>query len=710
MKRGAVPHALVAVLFAACGAAGCGGEPAPDRTDPADAPVARDSAGVAIVDNPGVDRTAALEVQQVGVLMGSGGFQGPGLGSVAVDPAAGRIYLVGAQGHTVRVLDTDGNHVRTLGRDGRGPGEFTGAHAVAVERDGTLLVLDPGRGIVARWSADGALLDESRIPVAYWGPGLEVVDGGLVTVSSTTRGPRLDQELVRVGGDGTARTLHIVPRELRQVEFPCGNLEAYRVFSPTVVWDGGDGLVHAQVGRGYRIDSWSGDRRVRSVRREVPPVEIDEEAAAERAALEMYGFLERCGIGALPFVRALGWEEEVTPVQAIAAIPGGGMAVSRTLDAVAPVPVDLFDAGGRYQGTVQAPGMPVAFLSPDRFVAVALNPRFGELSLTLNRFEGALVEQLGRGGGTVPGEAGRGRAAPEGMRRRAGGAGLDVQAGARAETGARPPLPGDAPLHPGVTFFTDCRRCPEMAALPGGTVVMGAAEGEAPAAADPTRPDWKEASEQPQVGVTLRPFAIGRFEVTFAQWDACVEAGGCAHTPDDEGWGRGARPVIHLSWDDARAYAAWLSQRTGHRYRLPTESEWEHAARGGTVTARWWGDGLDGEYVACDGCGTRWDRRSTAPVGSFPANPFGLHDVIGNVAEMVEDCWSDDHRGAHADGSPRRETSPYWRNGTCTRPLYRGGASVSTPGPCAPPTGCTTGMCPIGAGPSGTATAGASGW
>lgn len=226
--------------------------------------------------------------------------------------------------------------------------------------------------------------------------------------------------------------------------------------------------------------------------------------------------------------------------------------------------------------------------------------------------------------------------------------------------------------------FRDCDACPVMVELPPGEFVMGAAPGEAPAAGDATRPERAEAAEQPQVEVRIAgPFAIGKYEVTFAQWDACVAAGGCEHRPDDEGFGRAERPVLNIARRDAEQYVAWLSGVTGQPYRLPTEAEWEYAARAGTSASRYWGDAPDGRMIACDGCGSRWDKRSTRPVGSFPPNPWGLHDMLGNVSEWVADCWHPTHDDARADGASRVETSTGWRDGACQLPMKRGGTYSS---------------------------------
>ena len=162
------------------------------------------------------------------------------------------------------------------------------------------------------------------------------------------------------------------------------------------------------------------------------------------------------------------------------------------------------------------------------------------------------------------------------------------------------------------------------------------------------------------------PFAIGRYEVTFDEYDACVAAGGCPTEPYDHRWGRGRRPVINVSYADIEAYLAWLSDVSGHAYRLPTEAEWEYANRGGTTTAYWWGDAVGTGRANCRGCGSDWDGRGTAPVGSFAPNRFGLYDTTGNVLEWVADCWNPSHAGA-PDGPAAR------RDGDCRYRVIRGG-------------------------------------
>ena len=175
--------------------------------------------------------------------------------------------------------------------------------------------------------------------------------------------------------------------------------------------------------------------------------------------------------------------------------------------------------------------------------------------------------------------------------------------------------------------------------------------------------------ESPVHDVTIpAAFAVGAYEVTFEEWDACVAAGGCGgYRPDDRGRGRGRRPVFYMSRDDAQAYVAWLSRQTGAEYRLLSEAEWEYAARAGTETAYSWGNEVGTNRANCLSCGSQWDARQTAPVGSFQANAFGLHDMHGNLWEWVEDCWNGSYAGAPSDGSA-------WLEGDCASRVLRGGS------------------------------------
>jgi formylglycine-generating enzyme required for sulfatase activity len=155
--------------------------------------------------------------------------------------------------------------------------------------------------------------------------------------------------------------------------------------------------------------------------------------------------------------------------------------------------------------------------------------------------------------------------------------------------------------------------------------------------------------ELPLHEVALKPFMISLHEVTFEQYDRFAKATG-RPLPDDNGWGRGNRPVINVSWDDAQAYVEWISQQTGKHYRLPSEAEWEFSAAGGSLSTYWWGYATGKNNAVCFNCGSSWDGRSTAPVGSLKANGYGLYNTAGNVQEWVQDCYKSNYNGAPADG------------------------------------------------------------
>jgi len=181
-----------------------------------------------------------------------------------------------------------------------------------------------------------------------------------------------------------------------------------------------------------------------------------------------------------------------------------------------------------------------------------------------------------------------------------------------------------------LTEFKECAECPLMVVIPAGEFTMGS-------------PSAEQGAEKEHRVTLAAPFAVSKMEVTFEEWDACVADGGCGgYRPDDQEWGRGKHPVINVSWQNGQAYVDWLRRKTGKPYRLLSEAEWEYAARAGTTTRYAHGETLSPQQAnfdaTTDGSGpSDENRQRTVPVGSFPANRFGLHDMSGNVSEWVED-------------------------------------------------------------------------
>ena len=221
--------------------------------------------------------------------------------------------------------------------------------------------------------------------------------------------------------------------------------------------------------------------------------------------------------------------------------------------------------------------------------------------------------------------------------------------------------------------FRDCPDCPRMVTIPAGRFVMGSPRSER------ERFD----TEGPRHPVAVRAFALGATDVTVEQFgrfvaDSGYDAGAC-DWPQGLTW-RSAGPVhsprlpvVCVSWRDAQAYIDWLNRRVpGGGYRLPSEAEWEYAARAGTATARWWGQKIGVDNANCNGCGSRWDDKGIAPVDGFRPNPFGLYQMLGNVWQWTQDCWNESYVGAPGDGGA-------WLHGDCTRRVVRGGSWSNLP-------------------------------
>jgi formylglycine-generating enzyme required for sulfatase activity len=244
-----------------------------------------------------------------------------------------------------------------------------------------------------------------------------------------------------------------------------------------------------------------------------------------------------------------------------------------------------------------------------------------------------------------------------------------------AATSTAAPLSVDAErtLNPG-DKFVECDQCPQMIVVKAGSFLMGSPSDQ-----------FHQYDEVPQHLVTFtRPFAVGIYSVTFDEWDACVADRGCnGYRPDDSGWGRGRRPVINVSWNDVKAYVAWVSGKTGQPYRLLSEAEREYVTRAGTNATFWWGPSItslqanfSGRFIFT-GDATSQDRQQTLPVDSFAPNPWGLYQVHGNVWEWVEDCGhvlNAGYNGAPSDGSA-------WTDGVCDGGnVIRGGSWDAFPG------------------------------
>jgi formylglycine-generating enzyme required for sulfatase activity len=176
-------------------------------------------------------------------------------------------------------------------------------------------------------------------------------------------------------------------------------------------------------------------------------------------------------------------------------------------------------------------------------------------------------------------------------------------------------------------------------------------------------------AEKPVHQVSIKAFKLGATEITFDQWDACVAAGMC-YRPSDKGFGRGNHPVINVSWDDIQVYLKWLNALTDGGYRLPSEAEWEYAARSGSQAAYSWGNSVGENRANCADCGSQWSSNKTVPVKSFSANAFGLYDMHGNVWEWTQDCDNTSYQGAPSNGSA-------WLSGICTARAVRGGSWIS---------------------------------
>ena len=375
---------------------------------------------------------------------------------------------------------------------------------------------------------------------------------------------------------------------------------------------------------------------------------------------------------------------------------GQAIAAARGLAAAPAIPDAVIGRAGRARATAQAAKTPGEFLDAAKEFgeAARLAPWVAEYQF--NR--GVLLQKAEHYGEAALALDLYLRAAPDAkdrteVRKLIAGLRHIKDKSAQGGIDPTPPQAGRAPRaesHRAGGTFRDCSECPEMVAIPAGRFAMGSLENE----------HGRFDAEGPQHSVSVRPFALGKYDVTEEEFLTFLRETGYQPKPCDRlldmSW-RSPRPglayspgsadsprqpAVCVNWYDAQTYVAWLNDKVREQvfpsrggdgpYRLPSEAEWEYAARAGTTTARWWGDAIGVGNANCHGCGSEWDNRLIAPAGSFGPNPFGLYDILGNVWQWNNDCWNENYAGAPKDGST-------WTTGNCDRRVMRGGCWSNSP-------------------------------
>ena len=673
-RRGRAFTALLAGALAACG-----DTPA---TDPPAIAVDTLPDGSILVNNPAEGvwdrhpqrRWRLVETVRIGRRDG-GGPEAFGQVGAVVEDALGRMWVVDAQANEVRVFDRGGAFVRSVGREGEGPGEFKRIGPAFPGPDGQIWIEDIELARFEVFDTAGTRIAGHRSTIRLRGGWRHwTADGRFLAADVETRPDGEDHPFIKIHrlyDDGALEVVGTAvppimpepdPSQVVAFEYPDGGgIEQLLPFAPmTDLANGRDGdwwLLCASCGhRSYDLVRMNGDGdTLLTIRRRYDPVVIPEDV--RRDALSS---LERYEDGAT----------KVTPRLSLDLIPGeyppfgGFMAGSdgvlwlQAAIADGRTGFDVFSADGRYLGQpdirTSLDGMRFHTITTNSIYAVA----YGELGI--NQVVRLDIDREPVRDGTATGVS-----APGGPQ----GDGVVSDVG-EAEGAAEAPEPESVPTPP-EGAFQDCAVCPWMNEVPAGSFLMGSPESE----------EGRYENEGPRHRVEVAAFAAGVYEVTFDEWEACVEAGGCSYTPPEMG-PRGITPVMWVEWEHTREYAAWLSRETGEEYRLLTEAEWEYAARGGTTSARYWGESdrdqcrhangydktghdtignLYRQPVACDdGHGRR------APVGSYLPNAFGLYDMLGNVMEWTQDCGNGSYEGAPGDGSA-------WESGRCDYRVVRGG-------------------------------------
>ena len=380
-RSGSAARAHIAVALAVVAAASCATGEREVGTS-----VVYDSAGVTIIENPEPDRPLGVEVTPIADLIPPDSALTVVPWGVTTDEATGRIYVADRPNDRVVVFDAAGGYAGALGRSGDGPGEFRNPVAGAVDPSGSLVVWDSRRRILSRWSSGGDYLGEERAELDYGGFRFVVGTDWFVAVMDTAAEMAIRRQLV-VRSEGDATTLQEATEEMVLMELSGGSMPASKPLSPTIVWTNRSDSIFFLSGPGYRIDKSVRGSVVLSFRRSLDPIEVTDEMAVRsiESGPGPYGAIMRLsGLEAEDIVTALGYEERISPVLRVTSVPGGRVWVTRTLDGFTPHVVDVFDASGGYEGTFDAPGVPIAFVSDSTFVALR-SDEFGETTLSLQR-------------------------------------------------------------------------------------------------------------------------------------------------------------------------------------------------------------------------------------------------------------------------------------------------------------------------------------
>ncbi|MXW08509.1 MAG: 6-bladed beta-propeller [Gammaproteobacteria bacterium] len=351
--------------------------------------VVYDSADVTVVENPEPDRPLDVEVTPMADLIPPDSALTVVPWGVTADEATGRIYVADRPNDRVVVFDSSGRYAGTLGRSGEGPGEFRNPWAVSMDPSGPLVVWDNGRRLLSRWSSGGELLGEQRPDLDFQGPDYRLEPTWNPTFPPP--GPELPPApKLFLHAEGNTTTLHETTADMAMMEMRGGSFPAEELFAPMHVWTNRGDSIFFLNGPYYRLDMSVGGSLELSIRRPLDPIEVTREMAVTNIeeGPGAYGdLMRRNGLEAEDIVAAIGYEERISPVLSVTAAPGGRLWVTRTLDGFTPHAVDAFDASGSYEGTFDAPGMPVAFVSDSTFVAIRVE-EFGETILALHRVRG----------------------------------------------------------------------------------------------------------------------------------------------------------------------------------------------------------------------------------------------------------------------------------------------------------------------------------